>query len=235
MESKSTYSPFIEHSFRRLSLLIHQQDRLHPISNQSAEQSLDNLPRKTHISNDELISLPSKYKSFSRASHANEPRYHVEPMARTPRTYMRPPKQRTIVSYRCSSSQISDRSEASFNHSLESLCSPTVTKQESNELPIHTPHERSLYDMQFERDRQNDIRGRYNVPEPFQRTWLRQPRYVPQERPSFGEVHQSKRKKISLVFHVEVDEYNFKIKTFQNSAFVTRYTDQYTVVFEQKT
>ena len=96
MESKSTYSPFIEHSFRRLSLLIHQQDRLHLTSNQSTDQSFDNLPRENHISNDELVSLPSKYKSFSRASHTNERKYHVEPMARTPRTYMRPPKQRTI-------------------------------------------------------------------------------------------------------------------------------------------
>ena len=102
MESKSTYSPFIEHSFRRLSLLIHQQDRLHSTSNQSAEQSFNNLPQKTHISNDELISLPSKYNSFSRPSHTNERKYHVESMARTPRTYMRPPKQRTIGKFSCS-------------------------------------------------------------------------------------------------------------------------------------
>ena len=54
------------------------------------------------------------------------------------------------------------------------------------------PHERTPYDVKFERDRQNDIREKYNIPLPFQRKWLREPRYVPQERPNTGQTQQSK-------------------------------------------
>ncbi|UJR29149.1 hypothetical protein I4U23_010363 [Adineta vaga] len=193
MESKSTYSPFVEHSFRRLTLLIHQQDRLHTSPSKSTEQTSNSASRsrENKICNDELVSVPSKSKSHSQSTHTNDTKFKVEPISRMPRTYMRPPKHRTIVSHRCSSSQVFDRSETSFNQSFESPCSPSVTKQESNELPVHKPHERSQYDIQFERDRQNDIREKYNIPAPFERTWLRQPRYVPQERPNFGEKHQS--------------------------------------------
>jgi hypothetical protein len=53
------------------------------------------------------------------------------------------------------------------------------------------PYERTLYDIKFERDRQNDVREKYNIPLPFQRKWLRQPRYVPQERPNIGQIQQS--------------------------------------------
>ncbi len=95
------------------------------------------------------------------------------------------------VSHRYSSSQYSDRSETSFNHSSNSPCSPSARQQESNGLPIHKPHEQTLYDVKFERDRQNDVRQKYNIPSPFQRKWLRQPRYVPQERPKFGQIQRS--------------------------------------------
>jgi hypothetical protein len=95
------------------------------------------------------------------------------------------------VSYRCSSSQLSDRSETSFEQPLNTSCLLPVTKQKSNELPIHIPYERTLYDVKFERDRQNDIREKYNIPLPFQRKWLRQPRYVPQERPNIGQIKKS--------------------------------------------
>ncbi len=95
---------------------------------------------------------------------------------------------------RCSSSQLPDRSKTSFNHSFESSCSPAITKQESNELPVHIPHGQTLYDVKFERDRQNDIRQKYDIPPPFQRKWLRQPRYIPQERPNFGQIQQSQNK-----------------------------------------
>jgi hypothetical protein len=54
------------------------------------------------------------------------------------------------------------------------------------------PCERTVYDIRFERDRHNDIREKYNIPLPFERNWLRQPRYVPQERPIIGQTQQSK-------------------------------------------
>jgi hypothetical protein len=78
-----------------------------------------------------------------------------------------------------------------LNYSLNSSCSPSVTQHESNELPVHMPYERTLYDIRFERDHQNDLRQKYNIPPPFQRKWLRQPRYVPQERPNGGQIQQS--------------------------------------------
>lgn len=98
-----------------------------------------------------------------------------------------------LVSHRCSSSsQLSDdRPETFLNHSLNSSYSPSIKSPKSNELPIHMPYERTLYDIKFERDRQNDVREKYNIPPPFQRKWLRQPRYVPQERPNIGKMQQS--------------------------------------------
>ncbi|CAF5095811.1 unnamed protein product [Rotaria sp. Silwood1] len=77
-----------------------------------------------------------------------------------------------------------------FTQSLNSPCSPSLIQRKSNKLPIHIPYERSLYDIKFERDRQNDLREKYNIPPPFQRKWLRQPRYIPQERPNFGQIQQ---------------------------------------------
>jgi hypothetical protein len=98
-----------------------------------------------------------------------------------------------LVSYHCSPSQSTDRSETSSDQPLNTPSSSLpVTKQKNNELPIHTPQERTLYDIRFERDRQNDMREKYNIPLPFQRKWLRQPRYVPQERPIIGQTQQSK-------------------------------------------
>jgi hypothetical protein len=95
-----------------------------------------------------------------------------------------------LDSYRSSSSQFSDRSETSFNYSSNSSCSPSLPQQESSALPVHMPYERTLYDMKFEKDSQNDVRQKYNIPPPFQRKWLRQPRYVPQERPNVGHMKQ---------------------------------------------
>jgi len=42
----------------------------------------------------------------------------------------------------------------------------------------------------FETARRNDVRHKYNIPPPFQRTWLREPRYVPQERPRVDQIKQ---------------------------------------------
>jgi hypothetical protein len=227
MDSNSTYSQFIEHSFRRLTLLIHQQDdpdnsitnsvSTNKINEQSfniSSSSVNN--KKNNINNNELVSFSSKSQYHQQSVNDNltdsiESKGKVEPISKTHRTYMRPPKNRTTsnkffisifcilifyfsVSYRSSSSQFSDRSEASFNHPLNSPCSPSIIQQKSNELPIHMPYESTAYDIKFERDRQNDVREKFNIPPPFQRKWLRQPRYVPQERPNVGQVQQSQNK-----------------------------------------
>ncbi|CAF0866982.1 unnamed protein product [Rotaria sp. Silwood1] len=204
MNSNNNYSSFIEHSFRRLSLLIHQQDVLNSTAsistNKTTEQtynisSLVN-NKKNNISNSDILSLSTTFQSQQssiddKSTDSSETMIKVESIPRTHRIFMRPPKSRTIISYRSSSSQFSDRSEDSFTHSLNSPCSPSLIQRKSNELPIHMPCERSLYDIKFERDRQNDLREKYNIPPPFQRKWLRQPRYIPQERPNFGQIQQS--------------------------------------------
>lgn len=48
--------------------------------------------------------------------------------------------------------------------------------------------ERNLYEQRIEINCRNDLREKYNIPPPFERQWLRQPRYVPQERPQFGQM-----------------------------------------------
>jgi len=66
----------------------------------------------------------------------------------------------------------------------------SYSNETTTELSVHTPCERTTYDFKFEKDRQNDVREKLNIPPPFQRKWLRQPRYVPQERPVFGQIKQ---------------------------------------------
>ncbi|CAF0737517.1 unnamed protein product [Adineta steineri] len=192
MNSNSNYSPFVEHSFRRLSLLIHQQEDVLATNTNKITEQLSNKSLENNINNNDLVSFTSKMKSHQQSTDIIEATKKIESIStRTNRTYMRPPKHQTMISYRCSTSQLSDRSETSFNHSLESPCSPSQTKQESNQLPIHMPYQQTVYDIKFEKERQNNQYQKYNVPPPFQREWLRQPRYKPQERPNFGQTQQS--------------------------------------------
>lgn len=97
-----------------------------------------------------------------------------------------------LVSTRCSSTQLVDQLENSVNRPcVVSPCSLSINeedKEQSKRLPVNMPVEKTVYDIRFERDRQNDLREKYNIPPPFQRKWLRQPRYVPQERPNIGQM-----------------------------------------------
>lgn len=104
MNSNSNYTQFIEHSFRRLNLLIHQQDVLDNIPTTSVSTNKTNeqltLPIKDNINNDELVSFSSKSRYHQKSMNNNpngsiEFKEKVEPMSRTHRTYMRPPKNRT--------------------------------------------------------------------------------------------------------------------------------------------
>lgn len=92
-----------------------------------------------------------------------------------------------LVSSRCSSSQLSEHSMK--DQPLICPSSPLIDEKESKNLPVHMPVEQTVYDIRFERDRQNDLRERFNIPPPFQRKWLRQPRYIPQERPDVGQIN----------------------------------------------
>lgn len=182
MCSNSYYPQFIEHSFRRLSLLIHQQDESN--NTERATPKTSSHPQ----SSDSDLNPPMERKT------------NIEPISRTHRTYMRPPKHRGTTSKphhhpsSSSSPQCSEQSETSLNQSINSSYSPPKHHhhRQSHILPVHVPYERTPYDMRFEKERQNDVREKYDIPPPFQRKWLRQPRYVPQERPTIGQVNQSK-------------------------------------------
>jgi len=111
MDSNSNYSQFIEHSFRRLTLLIHQQDDPdNPITNsistnKTNEQSSSSLSsslnnKKNNINNNELVSFSSKSQYYQQSMNDNltnstESKGKIEPISKTHRTYMRPPKNRT--------------------------------------------------------------------------------------------------------------------------------------------
>lgn len=79
-----------------------------------------------------------------------------------------------------------------MNYSSNSLRLCSATQEKLRELPVYMPYERTLYDIKFERDHQNNMHEKYNIPPPFQRKWLRQPRYIPQERPNYSQSQQSK-------------------------------------------
>lgn len=156
---RSNYPQFIEHSFRRLSILIHQQDQ------------------STSHTNDLSITSPTNC-----SNNSNEQKTNFESSSRTNRTYMRPPKRNTLTKQSC---EVSHQSTDCLNPSMNDS-----SEKHSNELPIRMPYEQTPYDVRFEKDRQNDVREKFNIPPPFQRKWLRQPRYVPQERPVFGQIKQ---------------------------------------------
>lgn len=88
-----------------------------------------------------------------------------------------------LVSYRGTSNQYSDPSENSSGPSLNISSSSGLIEDEIK----RSIHERNLYNRQVEIDRRKNLREKYNIPPPFERQWLRQPRYVPQERPNFGQ------------------------------------------------
>ncbi|CAF3082051.1 unnamed protein product [Rotaria socialis] len=204
MNSNVNYSPFIEHSFRRLSLLIHQQDILNATTpsttaSTTGEKSSNALllvkNKENKFDNSCSLSFLSEERSHQQSTdrnttNSNEIKTKFAPITKTNRTFMRPPKTQT-TSYRCSSLHLSDQSETSLSRSSNAPCSPSITQQKLNELHVHIPVERSLYDIKFERDRHNDLREKYNIPPPFQRKWLREPRYTPKERPNCGQVQQS--------------------------------------------
>jgi hypothetical protein len=94
MDSNSNYSQFIEHSFRRLTLLIHQQDTT-ATPKKTSEQS-----SSSSVNNNELVSFSSKIESHKPSINDNrinaiEPKVKVQSISSTRRTYMRPPKNRT--------------------------------------------------------------------------------------------------------------------------------------------
>jgi len=114
MDSNSNnYSQFIEHSFRRLTLLIHQQDDLDTSTSISAdkttEQSSNTLSlinnQGNNMNKNELQSFSSKKQSHQRSMNDNkstesiDTKAKVEPMFKTHRTYMRPPKNRTTSKF----------------------------------------------------------------------------------------------------------------------------------------
>jgi len=99
MDSNTTHSPFIEHSFRRLTLLIHQQDGLHTNANKTTEQSFETPTLVNNIYNNELVSFSSKIKSHQQSTDGIETKVKVEPMLRTHRIYMRPPKNRATSKF----------------------------------------------------------------------------------------------------------------------------------------
>ena len=90
MDSNSNYSQFIEHSFRRLSLLIHQQDVLDTpaTSNKITEQS----SVKTNVNNN--FSSPQPIVDDNSADSIKT-KVKNEPTSRAYRNYMRPPKNRS--------------------------------------------------------------------------------------------------------------------------------------------
>jgi hypothetical protein len=102
MDSNSNYSQFIEHSFRRLTLLIHQQDVLDSSTsaNKTTEHSFNiSSSLKTKKNNElELFSLKNESHRQLNGDNPNgsiKTEVKSEPISRTRRTYMRPPKNRT--------------------------------------------------------------------------------------------------------------------------------------------
>lgn len=105
MNSNNTYSAFIEHSFRRLSLLIHQQDALNTSSsisvNNMAQQPSNISPlvkaKKNNLLNNDRLSYSSNSQTLrpsvdDKAPDSIEVKPKAKPELKTHRTFMRPPK-----------------------------------------------------------------------------------------------------------------------------------------------
>ena len=83
MNPVGPYSPFVEHSFRRLSHVIHQQEALnHKDSNRTSKNTKALSPYTAQLDQ----SFPNNIDSDSTESRSG---------LRSHRTYMRPPKSRT--------------------------------------------------------------------------------------------------------------------------------------------
>lgn len=99
MSSNKNSTQFIEHSFRRLSLLIHQQDLSDNISNSISLNKANEQIRSSinNLNNDEYISFPIKNQHHQQLSneHSFESKEKNLPISKIHRTYMRPPKNRT--------------------------------------------------------------------------------------------------------------------------------------------
>jgi hypothetical protein len=98
MNSNSNYSQFIEHSFRRLTLLIHQQDDLDTSNSTSTNKTTEQSSSSSLINHQKNNMNKNEFSSKKRSMNDNESidtMIKVEPMLKTHRTYMRPPKNRT--------------------------------------------------------------------------------------------------------------------------------------------
>ena len=101
MNSNKNYSPFVEHSFRRLSLLIHQQNDQNIsnsyASNQIAKQSSFSSVNKMKT-NEKLVPFSAKleFRQQSTNDKSLETKSKAESTFKTRRTYMRPPKNQRI-------------------------------------------------------------------------------------------------------------------------------------------
>jgi hypothetical protein len=106
MNSNKNYSQFIEHSFRRLTLLIHEQNNIDTLTSTSDdktnEQSFDESSirnhQKSNTNKNQFESFSSRKQSHQRLinnSESMDTMVKVEPMFKNRRSYMRPPKNRT--------------------------------------------------------------------------------------------------------------------------------------------
>lgn len=166
MSSQIDESPFVKNSFLRLSKLIHR-------INLSAD------------CNDNLTSLVDRHGSVNRQIEKSDDNYS----RRTNGRFVRPPKIRTAYSDRYSSV---NKTDSCFNvdQSLgrENSALPTdSTDRVNNTSNSLTSIHRSMY---FKVDRSSNLREKYNIPPPFERQWFRRPRYVPQERPIYGQTSE---------------------------------------------
>jgi hypothetical protein len=113
MNLNSNYSQFIEHSFRRLTLLIQEQNDLDASTSTSAgktaEQSFNGSSLMNHqtnsINKNESESFSSRKQYHRRSINDNQSTksidktVKIEPMFINRRTYMRPPKSRSTSKF----------------------------------------------------------------------------------------------------------------------------------------
>ena len=98
MDSPSQHRAFIEHSFRRLTLLIHEQDALNATSSRSTPNSTGQSVMKPLLNkekdNHQHISEEMKIEDYSPVTYFNDSTTQCRPISKHHRTYMRPPKSR---------------------------------------------------------------------------------------------------------------------------------------------
>lgn len=108
MNSDNNYSSFVEHSFRRLSLLIRQQDIVNTLDATSHKktpgQTLGTTllvnTNENNFTNSSSISFSSEVEAFQQSidenpNHTNGINFKSSPIAKPNRVFMRPPKTRT--------------------------------------------------------------------------------------------------------------------------------------------